>query len=90
MRAGYLTSLSKKSEELAMALDVRDFATAYRLGHQIKGSGRSYGLPEGSELGCRIEEAGENRRMPTLEAAVIELKELIGRLSKQHEAPKLP
>ncbi len=40
------------------ALEERDFPTVQRLGHQMRGSGGCYGLPEVTEVGAELEEAG--------------------------------
>ncbi|HEY3295797.1 MAG TPA: Hpt domain-containing protein [bacterium] len=74
LRAAYLKSLAVKMTELAEALKARQFSAIVRLGHQLKGSGRSYGLPEISDLGARMEEAAENRRLTVLEPLLAEFE----------------
>jgi len=41
------------------ALDQNDFEKVRVLGHNLKGSGGAYGLPEISEIGSSLEESGK-------------------------------
>jgi HPt (histidine-containing phosphotransfer) domain-containing protein len=82
LRAGYVKSLPDKLKIIATAVAARDFTTIIRLGHQLKGSGLSYGFPEISEFGVRLEEAAENRRIPVLQMLVIEFENLTGPLTE--------
>ena len=61
LRTTYVKSLADKMAQLSEAIHTKNYAVIMRLGHQLKGSGSSYGLPQVSELGARMEDAGENR-----------------------------
>jgi HPt (histidine-containing phosphotransfer) domain-containing protein len=82
LRCSYMRSLADKLTRLTEALQTHNLPDANRLGHQLKGSGRSYGFPEVSEIGARIEEAASDRRLVALEAMLLELKELVQRLEQ--------
>ena len=54
---GYLTSGRLEMGMILAGLDKGDFEVAQRLGHQLKGSGESYGFPEITRAGAAIEVA---------------------------------
>ncbi|MBU0509643.1 Hpt domain-containing protein [bacterium] len=86
LRNVYLQSLPEKLEALTRAVEQTDYGMFVRLGHQLKGSGRSYGFAEVSEIGARIEQVGVDRRQALLEPTLIEFRELIRKLLT-HVAP---
>lgn len=81
LRRSYTESLPVKLDAMKQAAEKLDFAELARLGHQLKGSGRSYGLAEVSELGARIEQAAHDRRYALLDPILIEFRALIQHLS---------
>jgi HPt (histidine-containing phosphotransfer) domain-containing protein len=86
LRASYLQSLVGKMAEFSDAAAAPNFKTIVRIGHQLKGSGRSYGIPEVSDLGARIEEAGENRRIALFEPLLAEFTEIMKHLTDDQQA----
>lgn len=76
LRRAYLKSLAAKLQELAAAIADRDFASAVRIGHQLKGSGKSYGYPDVSEFGSSVEDAALNGRAAALENLALEMRHL--------------
>jgi HPt (histidine-containing phosphotransfer) domain-containing protein len=90
LRTAYLKSLANKVTELGDAISARNFKTVARLGHQMKGSGCSYGLPEISDLGARIEDAGENRRVSLLEPLLAEFMAFMNQTLTQQAAQENP
>lgn len=76
LRRTYLKSLAVKLEELAAAITGRDFDAAVRIGHQLKGSGKSYGYPDISDFGSSVEDAALNRRCAVLESLALEMRQL--------------
>ncbi len=76
----YLSSLQKTSENLTMALKVKDFDTCRRLGHNLKGSGGSYGFHFVSECGKFIELAAKDRQATVLERNIQELLEYLNHI----------
>lgn len=88
LRALYRKSLADKMAEFAEAVAAKDFKTIVRLGHQMKGSGCSYGLPDISDLGTRMEEAGENRRVALLEPLLAEFRLFMNNAAENRTAPE--
>ena len=88
LRKAYLKSLAEKMAALAEAVNARNYTVVTRLGHQLKGSGSSYGLPEVSELGARIEQAGENRLTCEMNSVLADFTILLNRISVNHNPPE--
>ena len=85
LRRSYAESLPAKFEALKHAVEQSDFAELVRLGHQLKGSGQSYGFAQVSELGARIEQAAHDRRHALLEPILIEFRDFIQHVSQLSE-----
>jgi len=75
----FLAHRERDVATIAAALEKSDFETVARLGHNMRGNGRSYGFPEISLIGERLEAAagaGDELRMreelASLEAWVAE------------------
>jgi HPt (histidine-containing phosphotransfer) domain-containing protein len=88
LRAAYIASVTSKLAEFAEASAARHFRIIVRIGHQLKGSGRSYGIPEISTLGARIEEAGLDRRVSLLEPLLAEFRNLVNRITESEPVPE--
>jgi len=58
---GYLRRRRRDERALREALHAGDFETVRRIGHNLKGSGGAYGLPEVSAIGRELEGAGRGR-----------------------------
>jgi CheY-like chemotaxis protein/HPt (histidine-containing phosphotransfer) domain-containing protein len=70
--------LEKRKEELAVledALATRAFDTLYRLGHNLRGSGGSYGFPYMTELGEQMERAAKANDGEAVARAIAQLRE---------------
>ena len=66
---GYLRNRHEDVQRMADALQSGDFATLRKLGHNMRGSGHSYGFPPISDLGQQLEEAaaaGDGARIGAL------------------------
>ena len=59
--------------ELKAAAEAEDFETARRLGHNMKGTGTSYGFPEITALGEAVERAAKQGRGEQVRAGTLEL-----------------
>jgi histidine phosphotransfer protein HptB len=80
LKDSYLRSLAEKRQALESAVAARNFKEIVLYGHQLKGSGSSYGFPEISEVGARIEEAGLGHQGTILESLIIELSRIMANL----------
>ena len=74
---GYLKQRDLDLEKLRMAIEESDYPAISTLGHQLKGSGTSYGFDEFSEIGSALERAAkthdleETRRQVELLAGAV-------------------
>jgi CheY-like chemotaxis protein/anti-sigma regulatory factor (Ser/Thr protein kinase) len=69
------------------ALAVEDFETIARLGHNMRGNGVSYGFPEVSAIGKRLERAGLRREARVIADQVAKLEEWVARSRTQRAEP---
>ena len=76
----YLLTRRKDADEMPAILDRADFERIGRLGHNMKGTGTPYGLPELTRLGHEMERAAGQRDTGTLSGIIAELKEYLGRV----------
>jgi CheY-like chemotaxis protein/HPt (histidine-containing phosphotransfer) domain-containing protein len=73
--------LEKRCEELTVlekALAGGAFDTVYRLGHNLRGSGGSYGFPTMTEIGERMEKAAKAQDGEAVAREIAELREHLG------------
>jgi HPt (histidine-containing phosphotransfer) domain-containing protein len=78
----YLANRRADVRSLRIALAAEDFATVATLGHRMKGSGASFGLPRVSKLGQRLEDAGQHENESKARKATEELDRLIDSLAQ--------
>ena len=90
LRGAYLRSLAQRLQALHNAAAARDFKVILAHAHQLKGSGRSYGFPEISDIAARIEEAGQAHQGSVLESLLVELERVAQHLSQNSPAAKQP
>jgi CheY-like chemotaxis protein len=57
----FISNVRQNSSAIATALTRGDFATVRLLGHNLKGTGSSFGLPQISQLGAELERAAEQQ-----------------------------
>jgi len=70
----FLENRNKDIKLLKIAVEQNDYATITNIGHNLKGSGGSYGLDTITEIGKLLEKAAENRNIQ-------EISEVVDRLS---------
>jgi HPt (histidine-containing phosphotransfer) domain-containing protein len=71
---GYLARRTEDVTSLRALLERGDFSTIERRGHNVKGSGVTYGFPELSRIGERIEAAAKAESRDGVELAIGELE----------------
>jgi D-tyrosyl-tRNA(Tyr) deacylase len=79
----YLEQRQAELVQLAAALASGDLATAQRIGHNLKGTGASYGFPVLSELGLELERAARVGDAAGAGAAVERLAACVERLARE-------
>jgi HPt (histidine-containing phosphotransfer) domain-containing protein len=67
LRAEYVQSLPKKMDDIQSHLSVRDTALLRDDFHKLKGTGKTYGIPEISQLGEAVEKICKNKSEQALE-----------------------
>jgi len=72
-----LATRQRDCSGLRQALDREDFAQISNTGHRLAGSGTSYGYPQISLLGRRLEAAGNARDLVAAGEAARELEALV-------------
>jgi HPt (histidine-containing phosphotransfer) domain-containing protein len=73
----FLENRRKDLRQLDEALVGADWKTVHRLGHNMKGSGRAYGMDEITTLGARLEEAASRRDEVAVETLVTALERCV-------------
>lgn len=69
----YLANARKRASAVAVAIGTDDFDTIRSTGHNMKGSGTSFGFPRMTELGARLEAAGQQRDKVAARGATLEI-----------------
>ena len=72
--AGYLKKRRSDVVKLRSAIDQLDYATVRLLGHQMAGTGASYGFAPITEIGIRLEEFALSRDAAGVQAKIEELE----------------
>ncbi|MDD5092091.1 MAG: ATP-binding protein [Candidatus Wallbacteria bacterium] len=71
----YLVEVRSDVEQVKSALNKTDFSKIITIGHRLKGSGGSFGLPELSEAGVALETAASEKNKARVENLVVDLSE---------------
>ncbi len=76
----FLSNVRKNPPAIAAALARGDYETVRSLGHNMKGTGSSFGLPQISVLGDRLERAAKERSPESVRAANRELEQFLDQI----------
>ncbi|MGA3201803.1 MAG: PAS domain S-box protein [Bryobacteraceae bacterium] len=76
----YLTMVRREIEEVRASRDAKDCNTALRVGHQLKGSGESYGFPEISRTGGFLERAAIAANQEEIQNQILALAAYLDRV----------
>ncbi len=82
----YLEHRERDIATLRRAVDREDFAEVARIGHNLRGNGRSYGFPEIGVLGAELEAAARAKSAPRVLAHLDALQAWLS----QNRAPSEP
>jgi CheY-like chemotaxis protein len=83
---GYLKGRLEDIQQLAESLGNSDFERIRVIGHNLKGSGSSYGFPEITAIGLRLQSAGESRDGSGAQIASAELEAEMAGISARGDA----
>ena len=73
----YLVNCSENAAKMLVALDQSDIETVATLGHNLRGSGGSFGFPPISEIGTVIQNAAEAGNYGEARTAVLALRVIL-------------
>ena len=76
----YLELQKSEMPPLFDAFERAEYATIQRLGHNLKGTGGSYGFPALSEMGASIEGAAERADRPAMRDLIQRLAHYLDRV----------
>ncbi len=82
----YLKNLQKSAQEIKEALTKKDMSQCARLGHNMKGSGGSYGFDFVSEIGREIEEAAKAEGAAKIKHCTQRLEDYLVKVDVQFDA----
>jgi CheY-like chemotaxis protein len=77
---GYLASRQQELPEMLALLAASGFARLAVLGHNMKGTGRSYGFPELTRMGAALEISARQMDAGALSIQLTELQDYLGRV----------
>jgi D-tyrosyl-tRNA(Tyr) deacylase len=83
----YLEQRRAELAELATALSADDLEAVQRIGHNLKGTGASYGFPALSELGRELEQAAQSTDAAAAARVVERLAACVTRLAQDAPIP---
>lgn len=70
----YLENMGKQLEVLRLAESLEDYGTIQRVGHNLHGTGASFGFPRITEFGIALEQAAKDRAMSKIRTAITEFE----------------
>jgi PAS domain S-box-containing protein len=77
---GYIANRRKETSEMSELLAASDFARLAALGHNLKGTGGGYGLPELTRMGAALEYSAKQANPKALSIELVELKQYLDQL----------
>lgn len=77
----FLANRRKEVEELARALERRDFDAIRIIGHNMKGVGGGYGFNGITDLGLEVEDAARGQDTSGIHGCLERYRDYLGRLS---------
>ena len=80
----FLSNVRKNPAAIAAALARGDYDTVRSLGHNMKGTGASFGLPQISALGERLERAAKEQSADSVRAIATELAQFLDRVEVRY------
>ena len=72
MAPRYLKNVEKELAALRVSAADEDFGTIQRIGHNLHGTGESFGFPRITDLGSALEQAAKERAIETIQRTLAE------------------
>jgi signal transduction histidine kinase/CheY-like chemotaxis protein/HPt (histidine-containing phosphotransfer) domain-containing protein len=86
----FLENVRQNVQTISAAVSKSDFDTVRTLGHNMKGTGTSFGLPRVTELGAAIEEAAKTRDTEAVRARTSALGEFVNNVEIEFGSEAIP
>ena len=80
----FLVRKHAELDRLRAALEMSDFETIRRLGHDLKGAGEGFGFPELSILGAKFELAAPERDTTQIAVCIASMERYLTRLQVRY------
>lgn len=77
IKVRYIERRKRDLEDCLASLERHQFDEIEKVGHQLKGNGTTFGHPELSVIGKKMEQAAQIRDMETLETALKEFSQWV-------------
>ncbi|MFQ5676666.1 MAG: PAS domain S-box protein, partial [bacterium] len=77
LKGYYIENLHERYDKMVRALEDDNFDEISIIGHSMKGSGASYGFPEVSDLGRKIEDTARRKNIALLKKLVVRFDSLL-------------
>jgi CheY-like chemotaxis protein len=82
----YVANCRKEVPEMLQLLTASDFKRLATLGHNMKGCGGAYGLPNITRLGAAVEDSAKQENAPALASHITELQNYLDRVHLVEES----
>ena len=76
----YLRNVTKSLGEVRTAEAAMDWGTIQRVGHNLHGTGGSFGFPQITEYGCAMEQAAKDQDMSVVRTSLQQLEIYVGQV----------
>lgn len=76
----YIEHRKRDFNECLQSLKRHQYKTIEKVGHQLKGNGATFGHPELSSIGKKLEEAAQDQNVETLEKSMKEFSDWVKNL----------
>jgi PAS domain S-box-containing protein len=86
----YLSARRKEVQEMVALLAGADFEKISSRGHNLKGTGRSYGFPDLSDIGAALERFAEHRDREGIDKQLLRLANYLESVRVQAEVGRVP
>jgi signal transduction histidine kinase/DNA-binding response OmpR family regulator len=80
LAARYLQNMEKQLKALRLAESLEEYDTIQRVGHNLHGTGTSFGFPRITEVGTTLEQAAKDRAMSEISTAITEFQRYLEHL----------
>jgi len=80
----YVAGLDKKITEIKNYIEKNDKEAIINFGHKLKGSGKSYGFAELSDIGKKIQDLRDNFALEKLNEYVNDFENIVNKLQKEN------